>query len=136
MTRILLVDDQAMILHSIVDAIEDGGFSTLTAMSGKEAIEALNDPKFQFSGLVTDVNLEAGMTGWEVARAARRRTPEIPVVYMTGDSAHEWPTQGVPNSLVLQKPFAMAQLTTAIAQLITDAATRHALTVTPDSPPS
>jgi hypothetical protein len=41
-----------------------------------------------------------------------------PVVYMTGASADQWTSQGVPNSILLQKPFAPAQLMTAVSQLL------------------
>ena len=42
----------------------------------------------------------------------------FPVVYMTGAAADEWASQGVPNSILLQKPFAPAQLVTAVSQLL------------------
>ncbi len=127
MTLLLVVDDEALIVHVITDALEDGGFETYEASSAKEAIAALNDPTHQFSGLITDVNLGSEATGWDVARAARQGMPDIPVVYMTGDSAHQWAAEGVPHSLLVQKPFAAAQITTAIAQLINEAATRKAM---------
>jgi hypothetical protein len=40
------------------------------------------------------------------------------VIYMTGAAADQWPVQGVPNSILLAKPFAPAQLVTAISQLL------------------
>lgn len=45
------------------------------------------------------------------------------VVYATADSAHEWPVQGVPKSVVVQKPYAPAQVLTAVSTLITEAST-------------
>ena len=45
----------------------------------------------------------------------------MPVVYMSGNSEHEWSSKGVPNSIMITKPFAAAQLVTAVATLITDA---------------
>ena len=38
--------------------------------------------------------------------------PEFLVVYMTAANPHEWPSEGVPNSILLSKPFAPAQLVT------------------------
>lgn len=128
MKLLLVVDDEALILHLVNDALEDGGFTTFQAMSGADAIAALADPEREFAGLITDVNIGDGVTGWEVARAARHRAADMPVVYMTGDSAPDWAAEGVPNSLLVQKPFAVAQITTAIAQLLTDATTRLAAT--------
>jgi hypothetical protein len=37
---------------------------------------------------------------------------------MTGAAADQWAIQGVPNSLLLTKPFAPAQLVTAISNLL------------------
>jgi FixJ family two-component response regulator len=70
------------------------------------------------SGLVTDIRLGTGPDGWDVARTARERNPELPIVYMTGDSAIAWPSHGVPKSILLQKPIAAAQLVTAISTLL------------------
>lgn len=120
----MIVDDEELILNLLNDALEDGGFSTVQASSGKDAILAIDDQDHEFCGLITDVNLGRGITGWDVARAARRRNLEMPVVYMTGDSAYQWSAERVPHSLLVQKPFAVSQVTTAIAHLITEAATR------------
>jgi hypothetical protein len=37
---------------------------------------------------------------------------------MSGRNAAEWASKGVPNSIMLEKPFAPAQLVTAIANLL------------------
>lgn len=60
--------------------------------------------------------------GWEVAHVARELNPSIPVTYLSGDSAVEWSANGVPNSLMLQKPFAMAQLITGVTTLMNEVA--------------
>jgi CheY-like chemotaxis protein len=57
-------------------------------------------------------------SGWEIAKRARELHPEIPVVYVTGAAAAEWSSKGVPNSLIIQKPFAPAQVVTAVSQLL------------------
>jgi DNA-binding response OmpR family regulator len=73
----------------------------------------------RYRALVTDVNLGRDkLDGWEVARHARDIDPVFPVVYMSGDSAEDWASKGVPNSIMLARPFAPAQLVTAVAQLM------------------
>jgi CheY-like chemotaxis protein len=59
--------------------------------------------------------------GWDVARRARELQALLPVIYMTGDSAEHWRAQGVPGSVLLQKPFVSAQLITALSTLLNDA---------------
>jgi DNA-binding response OmpR family regulator len=45
----------------------------------------------------------------------------MPIVYMSGESAEEWAVKGVPGSLMIAKPFAPAQLVTAVSNLINEA---------------
>jgi DNA-binding NtrC family response regulator len=54
----------------------------------------------------------------KLAQHAREIDPEFPVVYMSGASAADWASKGVPNSIMLEKPFAPAQLVTAVANLL------------------
>ncbi len=61
-----------------------------------------------YRALVTDIHLQGALTGWDVAKRARELNPDMPVIYMTGAGADQWPSHGVPNSLLLQKPFAPA----------------------------
>ena len=72
----------------------------------------------EFRALVSDINLGRGPTGWDVARRARELNEHLPVVYMTGGNGHEWASQGVPNSILIGKPFAPAQVVTAVSQLL------------------
>jgi len=72
----------------------------------------------KYRALVTDINLRDSMDGWEVAKRAREIDPEFPVVYMSGAHAEDWASKGVPNSIMLAKPFAPAQLVTAVSQLL------------------
>jgi len=41
----------------------------------------------------------------------------LPIIYMTGGNADEWAVQGVPDSIVITKPFAPAALLTALSRL-------------------
>ena len=123
---ILLVEDEPLVLLVAQDAPEAGGYVVLPATSGPEAVAALDRQHGHFVGLVTDIRLGSPPNGWDVARHARELRGDLPVVYTTADSAPEWSVQGVPNSAVVQKPYAGAQLLTAISTLITAAATTSA----------
>ena len=68
--------------------------------------------------LLTDVNLGDGISGWELARQIREITPGFPVVYMTSASAGDWKSHGVAGSVLIEKPFAPAQLATVVSQLL------------------
>jgi CheY-like chemotaxis protein len=115
---ILIVEDEAPIQGVVEDALSEGGFETAVAPSGEEAVTLLTSHKGKYRALVTDIQLRGVMDGWEVAKRAREIDPEFPIVYMTGGHAAEWPSHGVPNSILLTKPFAPAQLVTAVSQLL------------------
>jgi CheY-like chemotaxis protein len=83
-----------------------------------QLVTLLKGGSTKYRALVTDINLRGSMGGWEVARFAREIDPNFPVVYMTGASADEYGSHGVPNSILLTKPFAPAQLVTAVSQLL------------------
>lgn len=117
---LLLVEDEPLLRLAAGAALEDGGFGVTFASGGAEAMLALGHQAFPVAGLITDIRLGSGPDGWEVARRARETHPLLPVVYITGDSAADWPAYGVPNSLILQKPFADAQLVAAISSLLND----------------
>jgi CheY-like chemotaxis protein len=112
------VEDEYGLHEMIEDTLIDGGFEPAFAASGEEAVTLVRGRIADYRVLVTDIKLRGKLSGWEVARQARQTIPDLPIVYMTGAAAAEWPAQGVPKSILLQKPFAPAQLITAVAQLL------------------
>ena len=115
---ILLVEDEHLLRDILDEALKEAGFELLLAKTGSEALTMLESPNDRLRGLVSDVNLGKGADGWQVARRARELIPSLPVVYMSGASAHEWTSHGVPGSILVAKPFAPAQIVTAISTLI------------------
>jgi DNA-binding response OmpR family regulator len=116
--RVLVVEDEGPISGFIEDALLDGGFEACTVRSGEAALSTFRDGRERCRALLTDVNLGDGISGWELARQIREITPGFPVVYMTGASGREWKSQGVVGSILIEKPFAPAQLATAVSQLL------------------
>lgn len=116
---VFVVEDEVAIQDVLQAALEDAGFAVSTASSGEDAIQQLDANGADFRALITDVNLGSHkLTGWDVAKHAREINDQLPVVYMTGASAHDWGSKGVPNSVLLTKPFANAQVVTAVSQLL------------------
>jgi len=118
---LLVVEDEPAISLMLEDELERAGFGTLIASSGKEAIGIINTRYNEIAGLITDIRLGDGPDGWEVAYRARELNPSIPIAYMSGDSAGDWPIKGVPKSAMLQKPFAGMQIVVAISTLLNEA---------------
>lgn len=115
---LLLVEDEAVIRVTLERALIDAGYAVITAANGRAAIEQLDSPDHNLSGLITDVALGDKVNGWDVARHARELNTTFPIVYITSDSADEWASKGVPNSALVYKPFAEAQVITAISNLL------------------
>jgi DNA-binding response OmpR family regulator len=115
---ILVVEDDPIIQNLIEEALGEGGFEVDVASTGEEAVTLLSAGKKIYRALVTDINLLGRLDGWEVGRRAREIDPNYPVVYTSGDRAGDWASKGVPNSIMLSKPFAPAQLVTAVSQLL------------------
>jgi CheY-like chemotaxis protein len=115
---ILVIEDDVPIQVVVEDALTDGGFEPAITPSGEEAVTLLIGMPNSYCALVTDIKLRGKIDGWEVARKAREINPNFPVVYITAAHADQWPARGVPNSVLLTKPFAPAQLITAVSQLL------------------
>ncbi|MCO5963240.1 response regulator [Sinorhizobium meliloti] len=128
---ILLAEDEALLLLDYEAALADAGFVVAVARGGK-AIEVLRSADSEVAGVVTDIRFYELPNGWSVARVAREIYPGIPVVYGTGHGALEWRSRGVANSILLEKPFALAQLVTAVSELLNEPVL---LSVAPDPNP-
>ena len=95
----------------------DGGFQPAVASTGEEALTLLSANKYRL--LVIDISFgNDRIKGWDVARRARAINPSLPVIYITGANGNDWAIQGVPNSILLTKPFAPAQLIMAASTLL------------------
>ena len=115
---ILVLEDDELLQPIVEETLSDGGFGAEIVASGEEAMSLLNKNKGKYRALVTDIKVRGKMDGWEVAQHAREIEAEFPIVYMSGDSAADWTSKGVPNSIMLAKPFAPAQLIIAVSNLL------------------
>jgi len=111
--RVLLVDDDGLVLAGTAAMLEDLGHVVVTARSGPEAL-ALLDRDMAVQAVVTD-HAMPGMTGLDLAREIRLRRPDLPVVLATGYA--ELPaaaTAGLPR---LNKPYRQQELAEVLATL-------------------
>jgi DNA-binding response OmpR family regulator len=118
---LLVVDDEELVLNMTEHALVDSGYQVLRASSGDEALALLERRSDGIAGLITDVNLGEELDGWRVAQRARELNPNISIVYTTGFSSRGWNSRGVPNSLVVQKPFSVDEIGAAIWTLLNGA---------------
>ena len=79
--RILVVDDDDMILESLVSILESEGYITSTARTGEEAI-ARAEREF-FNAMLIDIHLP-DMTGIEVLTRIEETAPRMKKLLLTG----------------------------------------------------
>jgi DNA-binding response OmpR family regulator len=115
---ILIIEDEYLAQKDVEAALADGGFATEAVFSGEEALPLLMGGVRNYRALVTDVRLGGDLSGWDVAKRIREKEPAFPVVYLTAEAADQWASHGVPNSILITKPFAPAQLATAVSNLL------------------
>lgn len=115
---ILIVEDEYPLQGVLENALADAGFASDILASGEEAMTVFVAHGKRHKALVTDVYLGGKLNGWDLARRIREKDPALPVVYITGSAgAALWTSQGVPNSVLLEKPFHPERLVAALMRL-------------------
>src|SRR5205814_250771 len=106
---VLLVDDDANILDTAKDILEEAGYEISMAANGADA-NALLDKKV-FNAVVVDFQLP-DTTGLELARKVRERNDFTMVVLMTGHASLEMAVKAIQEAVYdyLIKPVDPAQL--------------------------
>lgn len=115
---LLYVEDEQLTAEAVGQDLRDAGFEIVSALNAKQAYAALEAHGETIQGVTTDINLGKGPDGWAIGKRARQTCPTMPIVYVSGASQAEWASMGVPNSVMISKPFASMQLTVAISSLL------------------
>jgi CheY-like chemotaxis protein len=115
--RILVVDDEPFVCDAVKMMLAFDGHQVDTANSGKEALTAFENGKFDI--VITDFSMP-DMKGDELAAAIKSRAPNQPVVMITAYAemlqASGNPLSGV--DFVISKPFLLENLREAIAKVL------------------
>jgi CheY-like chemotaxis protein len=121
--RILVVDDDPLLIKSLRDALEADGHTVTTANGGKEGIDAFQeslDRGEQFAIVITDLGMPY-VDGRKVSSAIKAASPATPVVLLTGWGQRLVAEGDIPPHVdrVLNKPPRLRDLRTALAELVT-----------------
>ena len=118
--RLLMVDDDAIVLSSLAQEMEDQGYPILRATSGAEALAHLEDGE-EVGLVVTDLSMP-GMDGLRFIQEVQRRRPGLPAILLTGfaTTAVEDAMGGVTTGLfsVLHKPIDARVLAERVAVML------------------
>jgi CheY-like chemotaxis protein len=120
--RILIVDDDPVLLRSMRDTLEGDGCVIATATGGQESIDlflAAHASKSPFDIVITDLGMPF-IDGRKVASAVKTASPSTPVIMLTGWGQRLVTEGDMPAYVVdrvLSKPPKLRDLRTALAEL-------------------
>ena len=115
--RILIVDDETLILDMVASYVSHIGFEAMTAKNGREALDRLrNEP---FTILITDIKMPE-IDGFELMKTARAEFPDIHIIAMTGHGASYTFTDVVESGATdyLNKPFSLDEMRAKLNRVV------------------
>lgn len=106
MAKILVVDDDPLLLDLLLETLKTIGYAPVGASGGEVALKLLEQSDIQL--VITDIKMP-GMNGVELARQVRAINNEIPIIFITGvyDPTH---LQQFEADGFLAKPFRINQI--------------------------
>ncbi|UCC94583.1 MAG: beta-ketoacyl-ACP synthase II [Candidatus Omnitrophota bacterium] len=126
--RILVVDDDLLVLKSLTRLFNKEGYHVATAKSGKEALEKVE--KEDFDLVVVDIRMPE-LDGIETTRrikecCRKKSAPEVPVIFITGYSDIEAHTKAKELGEVVLKPFDLEKF----LSLVNESSSRRRVVIT------
>ncbi len=120
--RILIVDDDPLLIRSLRDILEGDGHLVVCANAGQEGVESFRAARAagnDFAVVVTDLGMP-GMDGRQVAAAVKAASPGTPVILLTGWGERLLAEGDVPPhvDVVLSKPPKLRDLRQALARCL------------------
>ena len=112
MIKILVIDDEQLILGLVKQVLTKFGFEVETALDGKEGIQKFDTTEFDL--VITDINMP-GMDGNGVARHIRISEKKYtPIIGITGTP---WLVEEKDFDLIIKKPFSIKLLVDSVMNL-------------------
>ena len=111
---VLVVDDDGDVRAFLAESLESLGYRVVEAAGGAEGLARIEEASVDL--LLLDYAMP-GMHGADVARAAREKRPDLPIIFVTGYAESEQLEGALgPAVPVLRKPFTIAQLAAAVEE--------------------
>jgi CheY-like chemotaxis protein len=119
---VLVVEDEPLVRELVVEILRRAGLRVLGVESAERALLMVGGvPQL----LVTDVNLGAGMNGFELLAQARVRWPTTSYIIMTANPDLMVGRTLASDERFVPKPFRSAQLIDAAEELMANSVRRH-----------
>jgi signal transduction histidine kinase/CheY-like chemotaxis protein len=123
--RVLIVDDDPVLLKSLQDILEAEGCVVTSANGGQQGIDtfAASHTAESFNVVITDLGMPC-VDGRKLAAAIKQRSPATPILMLTGWGQRLLEEGDVPEHVdrVLTKPPRLRDLRTALVELLSESA--------------
>jgi CheY-like chemotaxis protein len=118
---VLIVEDQADVRAQIVEVLGGMGCEVTEAMDGPQALRLIEQTS-DLDLLLTDVGLP-GLSGRQLADAARAAIPHLRVLFITGYAGNALDDAELTGGMeILRKPFALDELPARVAAILSQSA--------------
>ncbi len=118
MGTVLLVEDDENVRRSTADALRELGYTVLTASDGPRALAVLRNER-DVEVLFSDVVMPGGMSGVDLAHAARRVLPDLRVLLASGHLRNTPTRDGWATEFpFLAKPYRLVELSNRLQNLL------------------
>ncbi|MCB1783247.1 MAG: PAS domain S-box protein [Alphaproteobacteria bacterium] len=116
---IMLVEDEDAVRTFSQRALANKGYQVLTAPSGESALELFESNKDgqRIDLLITDVVMP-GMDGPTLAKAIRKHSPDLRIIFMSGYTEEKLKDELGKNTYFLPKPFTLKQLAAKVKEVL------------------
>lgn len=117
--KVLVVDDEEMILSLTAKILERQGYEVVMAFSGEEGLRFCSEQPDQIDLMLLDLFMP-GLSGVETLRRVRQTCPDLPCIISSGYDA-DW--DDIPEDLkadvyFLQKPYRADKLTELVSSIL------------------
>ncbi|MDG2054658.1 MAG: ATP-binding protein [Phycisphaerales bacterium] len=117
MGHVLLVEDEALVRQSVQAMLETVGWCVTPASNAEEALEIFDQNASEFDIVLTDLVMP-NLGGRDLAHLLWQRSPQFPVLYMTGyDPESEGGKADAAEHIIL-KPFGPSELSDALKETL------------------
>jgi CheY-like chemotaxis protein len=126
--RILLIDDERIILRSAGRVLERLGYEVQTALDGRAGLELYEKARQEgrpIDAVIVDLTIPGGMGGREMIQELKRADPQAKVIVSSGYSEDpimsDFRKHGV--SAVVAKPYQIQKLAETVRKVLADTGT-------------
>ena len=121
---LLVIEDEPLVLKTIVGGLKRAGYYTLNATNGPEALDLWARRADEIDLVVTDMVMPGGLSGRDVVNRMREQRPDLRAIYCTDYSPELTGLNALrPDERLLPKPFEKKMLLKALRELLTTSST-------------